>query len=489
LTAADLHSGPGDRAELRGQFADGLRARGLDPTPEALDAEVRTALVNAAKAKSREPTVAAGGTGLPDMPVVVADNVATYLAAFPLGTDLSDLVGVVVPPFKEMWIDIQHAPSQIALHAWGIHLTREDHDRPSPSPVDGATWDVRAVIYGEWRKNDPVGPIATFVLPLDDEGRLYEADREGHNAIFGRLVDIDGMPDEEERSWSNSFVLELGAGLLAISLMHCKNVDVCEIVPPEALARKHRRKHGLPLTRYHVLDIRPMTRVLSRDGNVEAEGLRHALHICRGHFKTFSPEDPLFGRLTGTYWWAEQVRGDPSEGVVDKDYRITIKEGEALGRTWCPTNEHTDLASASENKGRDPDLAGRGLRAHNVTLNALADAIVRAGYEPRGPTPAEPQYDIAWDDGETVWVAEVKSLTLANEEKQLRGALGQVLRYADLLQIAGKPVKAAIATECQPSDERWLGTCTNNNVVLVWNGAFDEFLHDRTPDTTNTSTP
>jgi hypothetical protein len=42
-------------------------------------------------------------------------------------------------------------------------------------------------------------------------------------------------------------------------------------------------------------------------------------------------------------------------------------------------------------------------------------------------------FDLAWQIGRTLFVAQVKSLTLRNEEKQLRLGLGQVLRYADLL--------------------------------------------------------
>ena len=34
-------------------------------------------------------------------------------------------------------------------------------------------------------------------------------------------------------------------------------------------------------------------------------------------------------------------------------------------------------------------------------------------------------FDIAWDDDDDIVVAEVKSLTTRNEEKQLRLALGQ----------------------------------------------------------------
>lgn len=46
----------------------------------------------------------------------------------------------------------------------------------------------------------------------------------------------------------------------------------------------------------------------------QAGGLRKALAICRGHFKTFMPDAPLFGKHTGQFWWAPHIRGDTDAG-------------------------------------------------------------------------------------------------------------------------------------------------------------------------------
>ena len=80
------------------------------------------------------------------------------------------------------------------------------------------------------------------------------------------------------------------------------------------------------------------------------------------------------------------------------------------------------------------------------------------------------------------WVAEVKSITPQNEERQLRTALGQVLRYAQLLEDEGRMVKTVIATEAKPNDTTWIdcararGSCspgdqtgsTLRTGVLLW---------------------
>jgi hypothetical protein len=64
-------------------------------------------------------------------------------------------------------------------------------------------------------------------------------------------------------------------------------------------------------------------------------------------------------------------------------------------------------------------------------------------------------------------VAEVKSLTDANEEKQLRLRLGQVLRYRNLMR-SGGVVRAVLALERKPTDDSWLGLFEMLDVIAVW---------------------
>lgn len=46
------------------------------------------------------------------------------------------------------------------------------------------------------------------------------------------------------------------------------------------------------------------------------------LHLCRGHFKTFTESAPLLGKHVGRWWWMPLVRGDKAVGAVVKDYVI-----------------------------------------------------------------------------------------------------------------------------------------------------------------------
>ena len=77
-------------------------------------------------------------------------------------------------------------------------------------------------------------------------------------------------------------------------------------------------------------------------------------------------------------------------------------------------------------------------------------------------------------------MAEVKSLTAANEERQLRLALGQVLRYADLLS-TDRQVQPVVMAEREPSDPSWNRLCERLGVIILWPGRLGqlEALMDR----------
>jgi hypothetical protein len=84
------------------------------------------------------------------------------------------------------------------------------------------------------------------------------------------------------------------------------------------------------------------------------------------------------------------------------------------------------------------------------------------------PSAGEPNFDVAWTHGARTYVAEVKSTTDRNEERQLRLGLGQVLRYRSFLSEAlGQPVSAVLVPERAPRDPIWESTCTSVDVALI----------------------
>jgi len=105
----------------------------------------------------------------------------------------------------------------------------------------------------------------------------------------------------------------------------------------------------------------------------------------------------------------------------------------------------------------------------------IARILRDAGLTPRSRLPHEPNFDLAWQKGETAFVAEIKSITDDNEEEQLRLGLGQALRYRHHLQRIGYPkVIAVLVPERSPRDPSWADLCHELQVVLLHGGNLDQ---------------
>lgn len=298
-------------------------------------------------------TVRVAPSDLAGMPVIAADNVADYVFSLPpSGQGLTELVTTVAPPFAKFFVECSpsvHLADALPVHAWGFlcggaDLTQGEWrskfpDRRLASVMAAfagfapslpallanvnVRWVLQLVLFLELRKGHPMGPVAEHSFPLDDDGHLI-ALPDGEVASIEGLVGLTTpLLQDLESALLQHIDAQLIPALLAISLMHCRNVRVQTVEPPLALSRKAARRGGRPLVRYQVLDIGPMRTVLDHEGGARTRGLGHALHICRGHFKTFTDDAPLFGKHTGTYWWHDTARGTPKRGRVTTDYRVS----------------------------------------------------------------------------------------------------------------------------------------------------------------------
>lgn len=149
---------------------------------------------------------------------------------------------------------------------------------------------------------------------------LVMVDRAGrgiYGCLSGPLLHrLAALPDGVNGAWCTIHV-----ALLAISFMHCKNITIKDDRDSLPSAKWHRRQR-VPVVTNKVLNIAPMREVLRREGGSDEVGGKRALHICRGHFSTYNDEAPLFGKITGTFWVPQHVRGTKEAGEVVKDYEI-----------------------------------------------------------------------------------------------------------------------------------------------------------------------
>lgn len=264
--------------------------------------------------------------GLRGVPVIAVDNVGDYCEQLPEGPTLADMVATVAPPFETFFVECaptQHRAGTFPLHAWGFVCGGADlttapwsvkvpdrrlarvlssfstgrvADLSEALAAVPVRWVLQLVLVLEVRKGSPCGPAAEWNFPLDDGGHLICADD-------GRVVGIEGLVDLEpplgaqfDQLLIESFDAMVVPALLSLSLMHCKNVRMLDVQQAAPRTKSARRRSPGPLVRYHVLDIGPMQEILDAQGQARRRGLGAALHICRGHFKTFSEDAPLFGK-------------------------------------------------------------------------------------------------------------------------------------------------------------------------------------------------
>jgi hypothetical protein len=107
---------------------------------------------------------------------------------------------------------------------------------------------------------------------------------------------------------------------IALMLLSCKNIGLEHHKPSVALNKKRRAKNKQPLFTYHTLVLKPVGR---KQESIPKHLWNNRVHLQRGHFKTYTAEKPLFGRITGRFWWEPQVRGRNHEGIVMKDYQLS----------------------------------------------------------------------------------------------------------------------------------------------------------------------
>jgi hypothetical protein len=156
-------------------------------------------------------------------------------------------------------------------------------------------------------------------IHLDELGRFWDDDGSLH------IFEDERFHDQPKSYWAkhDAMPLEIFRELLpfamkAVSIAHCKNVRLEPLNPPRPQRRKMERD-GFKTTVYKTLVIRPMS-----GKSAEAKPYQGLMryHIVHGHFRTYTAEAPLFGRLTGTFYVPNFVRGEKSNGEVVKNYKV-----------------------------------------------------------------------------------------------------------------------------------------------------------------------
>lgn len=235
--------------------------------------------------------------------VVIADNIAEYLSQDPTKMWQFRDFPNALPPFESLFVEYESQceyMKQVGVLFETQEITKEM--RATKLVAEDDRW-----LVGMWMFAAINGQASMF----DDE-LLLTMNEQG--SITGGLG-LSGTTS----LWGPASL----PAVLAICFMNCKRqVKISEKSDSEPSV-KWTNRTKTPRFRYHVLDINPMKEVLRTEGQSDATGLKKALHICRGHFCTYTEEKPLFGTYVGTVWKPSHVRGDIKSGAVIKDYSVS----------------------------------------------------------------------------------------------------------------------------------------------------------------------
>jgi hypothetical protein len=269
----------------------------------------------------------------PRMPVLLTSNVAEY---FYSGTNqehwsLDKDFPNIAPPFSYFWVEFKMAKiirseaGDTDVSRWlpqggrvGQFWRALDRDEVNGEGIpDNVRWIYWCDMFIDYHRPEATadGPMGATFLMVDAEGR-------GVGNPWMLSYSAEG--DEEASLVLKSIMAWYNPTLLAISFLHCKNVEMVDNVIDPKLAKRYRERHGVTPTPYKTLIIEPLKKVLHREGGSDKHGLAKAMHICRGHFKDYREGRGLFGKYHQLVWHPSLVRGTKGKRAPAREMEVRV---------------------------------------------------------------------------------------------------------------------------------------------------------------------
>lgn len=167
-------------------------------------------------------------------------------------------------------------------------------------------------------------PIVVFsmVVAIDEYGKALEPP----------IGNDDGYEDVYPMGFEDKIIsqslINTEFAWQTLALLHCKNVSIQDHsgLWPSRQARRVAERKGLPgPVKYKTLVVKPLATSGTADGSKAGSHEAKAMHICRGHYATYTEERPLFGKHHGTFWIQPHVRGNPEVAIIEKSYKVKGK--------------------------------------------------------------------------------------------------------------------------------------------------------------------
>ena len=149
-----------------------------------------------------------------------------------------------------------------------------------------------------------------FTAP-PDMALVNELSKKAFQQVNGFTPESAGAEIKLDRNdWRDFLHHQVGSLAALFALMNCKNVVREAQVPDKKLQRARQRSGKHPLYAFSILKARPLGRAGAKSA---LDRGNRAIHWVRGHFKEYTPERPLFGKLAGLFWWEPHIAGSATD--------------------------------------------------------------------------------------------------------------------------------------------------------------------------------
>lgn len=177
--------------------------------------------------------------------------------------------------------------------------------------------------------------------------------------------------------------------------------------------------------------------------------------------------------------FADLVAGHPARcrelrRVVGQAEQILVMSEVGDGILGAPLQRRAASQHESGNLQIDLNALDEGTEAHEATVAALIRHLAAHGTIARGPARNAPRFDTGWSRDSDVFIAEVKSLSGAVEDQQIRLGIGQIPDYVTQLSatMTTGRILPVLALERKPRSDRWMSLAKNHDILLTWDPDF-----------------
>jgi hypothetical protein len=176
-----------------------------------------------------------------------------------------------------------------------------------------------------------VGPQQHTYVWLREDGSVIDFD------MNVEVVPGFAGPLEGETQGFENFTFP---ALMALDMIHTRNVRVFDFVPPPKLQRAHAKRRGTPMVSWKTITILPFVeRRRPEDEEPKVGTGSRPWRIVPGHYAHYGIVGPggwirgkLFGKVSGRFWIPESESGSEEAGIIVKDYRMAPPDAEPKKR-------------------------------------------------------------------------------------------------------------------------------------------------------------